>query len=214
MARIGRDARLGGPPDPRRRHSDPGAQARAVRAGDGLGAEGARHDGGGRRPADADRADRRAGPDGARRFALPAGRRSGAGVGAQVAAVRSRRRRPDGAGARPQGLAVGRSCWPRAADNGPLARGGHDAGALARARPNACRRSSSTPACWTATACARACCTRLGPEAADAIDEFLNLALAYDDERAADAAGLPRPRCARASARSSATWSRAATRCA
>ena len=38
---------------------------------------------------------------------------------------------------------------------------------------------------------------RLGPEAADPLDEFLNLALAYDDARAAVAAPASSPTCAR-----------------
>ena len=42
---------VGGPADPRWRHPDPGAQAGTVRAGDGVGTEGARHQGGRCRPA-------------------------------------------------------------------------------------------------------------------------------------------------------------------
>ena len=68
--------------------------------------------------------------------------------------------------------------------------------------------------CWTRTACAPGCWRASAPRRPTPIDEFLNLALAYDDSAAAVAAGLPQPGCARAPARSSATWSRAATRCA
>ena len=50
LAREPRDAAVEGAAHPRRRHSDPGAQARAVRAGHDLGAEGARHRRGRRRP--------------------------------------------------------------------------------------------------------------------------------------------------------------------
>ena len=55
---------------------------------------------------------------------------------------------------------------------------------------------------------------RLGAEAADAIDELLNLALAYDDERRAVPAGLPELAARGHPRSSSATWSRASTRCA
>ena len=41
--------------------------------------------------------------------------------------------------------------------------------------------SSFSSRCSIATACGRGCSTRLGPEAADPIDEFLSLALTYDD---------------------------------
>ena len=54
--------------------------------------------------------------------------------------------------------------------------------------------------------------TRLGPEAAEAIDEFLDLALGFDREAAAVAARLRQRACARPTSRSSATWSRSATR--
>ena len=54
--------------------------------------------------------------------------------------------------------------------------------------------------------------TRLGPEAAEALDEFLDLALAYDREAAALAAGLRQPGFASTTSRSSATWSSSATR--
>ena len=136
---------VGGPADPRRRHPDPGAQAGAVRAGDGVGAEGARHQGGRRRPPDADRADRRAGPDGARRFHLPAGRRSGAGRRAQVAADRARRRSPAGAGAEAQGLAVAGAAR-RAPPAMRLSMRRPSSCAAGARGPSACRRSSSTPA--------------------------------------------------------------------
>ena len=72
MARQPRDAALTRATHPRRRYSDPGAQACAVRAGHGFGTEGARYRRGRRRPPHADRADRRAGSGRAGRFPEPA----------------------------------------------------------------------------------------------------------------------------------------------
>ena len=106
LARYRREAPIGGSPDPGRRHPDPRAQARPVRRGHDLGPQAARHQGGGRRPAGADRADRRAGPHRARGRLHAAGGRSGAGLRAQVAAARPRRRRPRRPGTQAQRLAV------------------------------------------------------------------------------------------------------------
>ena len=72
---------------------DPGAPARRAVRGDHPRAEERRHPGRGRRPADADRAYRGHGPDGARRCAAAAGGRSRARHRAQEPAVRPRRRR-------------------------------------------------------------------------------------------------------------------------
>ena len=55
---------------------------------------------------------------------------------------------------------------------------------------------------------------RLGPEANDALDEFLNLALDLRDAADAVAAGLRRTGCARRKAKCAATWSWRATKCA
>ena len=55
-----------------------------------------------------------------------------------------------------------------------------------------CRLTNSSPSCSapTGSACARRMLTRLGPEAAEAIDEFLDLALAYDREAAPSLQGF------------------------
>ena len=53
---------------------------------------------------------------------------------------------------------------------------------------------------------------RLGAEAADALDEFLNLALAYDEIAPPSLQGFFELAAPGPAARSSATWSRAATR--
>ena len=53
---------------------------------------------------------------------------------------------------------------------------------------------------------------RLGPEAAEPIEAFLNQALAYEQRPPGDARGLPALARARQRTSSSATWSRRATR--
>ena len=53
-----------------------------------------------------------------------------------------------------------------------------------RRRASALRRSTSTPRLLGAEGGRRALLARLGPEAADAIDEFLALALAHEREQA------------------------------
>ena len=54
---------------------------------------------------------------------------------------------------------------------------------------------------------------RLGPESADAIEEFLSLALAYERGAHAVAGRFPATGWRAATPRSSATWSAAATKC-
>ena len=156
LARYRREAAIGGSSDPGRRHPDPRAQARAVRRGDDIGPQAARHQGRRRRPAGADRADRRAGPHRARRLLHAAGGRSGAGRRTQVAADRPRRRRPHGARAQAQRLAVA-GAFRAGCRQCALRRGRRYAEPLARVAQWHRRRSSSTPRCSTARACARGC---------------------------------------------------------
>ena len=109
---------------------------------------------------------------------------------------------------RAQGLAVG-GASAKATDDARFAEAAETLTALARARRlPAAVRVLRRAARRDGAAHAQAMLTRLGPEAADAIDEFLDLALAYDREARALAAGLPRPAPRAATSRSSATWSR------
>ena len=81
-----------------------------------------------------------------------------------------------------------------------------------RARADAVR--LLCPAARRATAAAQRFLARLGLEANDALDEFLNLALDLRKPRDAVAAGLRRLAARRRRPRSSATWRSRATRCA
>ena len=173
----------------------------------------ARHAGRRRRPAGADRAHRGDGPDGARRRAAAAGGRSRARDRAEEPAVRPDRRGAVRARLGPQGRRCARPCSVKADDDAAFA-----AAKCAR-RLGAGRAASCTPfaffaACaGRADAGARKFLARLGPEANDAIDEFLNLALDYESARDAVAARL-RGLAARGAERSaSATWRWRATRC-
>ena len=176
----------------RRRRAGAGAPARSAVRGDHPRAEGCRCPGRRRRPAGADRAYRGHGPDGARRCAAAARRRSRAGDRAQE-------RRCSGSTT----TDLFELAWER--KTSPARR-------VARRRRR--RNLASPQAAAGSTACAerrgrnavRVLCARargreqgrqrflarLGHEADDALDEFLNLALDYETPRDAIAAGLRR----------------------
>ena len=129
--------------------------------------------GGRRRPPDADRAHRDHGPAGAGRRAAASAGRSGAGDGAEEPAVRHLARTscsswPATASAR---------CAPRCAPAQP------DLAARARCASTR-RRERLSPFAFYAELLGgggrKAFLARLGPEANDALDEFLNLALDYE----------------------------------
>ena len=171
------------------------------------------HRGRRRRPAGADRAHRGDGPDGARRRAAAAGRRSGARDRAEKPAVRPRRR-----------ATVRARLWPQ----------GHAARGAARARPATIRcsprrRARSTSSPQGARADRRSRSTRACSAPAAAAQRFLRAARHRGRRRArripqsrarlraardAVAAGLRRLAARGADARSSATWRWRATRCA
>ena len=80
--------------------------------------------------------------------------------------------------------------------------------------PATCRPTRSTRVSSARTAGGARCSARLGPEVADAIDEFMALALAHEQETRAVAQRLPRRNRGDGLRRSSATWKARATACA
>ena len=161
------------------RHPGAGAPARRAVRGDHPRAEERGHRGRGRRPAGADRAHRGDGPDGARRRAAAAGGRSRARDRAQEPAVRPDRRRPVRARLRAARARCARRCARRRAD---LEFADATRGSTRCARCGA----RESPFAFYARAARRRrrarkrFLARLGPEANDALDEFLNLALDYE----------------------------------
>ena len=162
----------------RGRYPGAGAPARrAVQRGH-LRAQARGRRGRGRRPAHADRAHRRDGPDGARRRAAAAGRRSCAGDRAEEPAVRAHRGADLHARVGPQEFAARDAAGARER-NGLCRRERRGSTATPSGR-GISRRSRSTRASSGRSAGARSFYARLGAEAADALDEFLELALLYE----------------------------------
>ena len=160
----------------RRAHS--GAPARPAVRGDHPRAQGGRHPGRRRRPHGADRPYRGDGPDRAGRCAAAARGRSRARVGAEEPAVRPERGRP-----------VRNRAWNRGRH--VAARGAARQGERIRRRRRTAEGVSANAALRDspftfyarllgAGGARKRILARLGPEANDALDEFLNLALDYE----------------------------------
>ena len=116
------------------------------------------------------------------RFLHPAGGRSVARRGAAQPDLRRQRGdavRPRAPAARGASRSM-RALRERAAADPALPDIAGAARGMGRARRPSSRCSSSTPACSAATACARKMIARLGHEAGDILDEFLNFCLAEE----------------------------------
>ena len=132
-----------------------------------------------RRPAGADRAHRGDGSDGARRRAAAAGRRSCAGDACSRARCSASTRSDCSSSPGTATARCARRLRGKAASEPHLPTPRH--GSTARRRGAARRRRSlSTRACSAPERRPATFLARLGPEANDALDEFLNLALDYE----------------------------------